>query len=69
MKKLEFEYCECGCKCSSAGSKGIYYSLYNDLKGNYTLRRGHGHYGHELGIFQDYKKAVETAQKDWDEQP
>jgi hypothetical protein len=29
---LQFEYCECGCHCHSGISKGIEYSIYDDLK-------------------------------------
>lgn len=65
MKKLNFEYCECGCHCYSASSKGIGYTIYNDLKGNFHLVRGHK-YGVDMGIHKDLKVAEDLAQKDWD---
>lgn len=66
MKKLKFEYCECGCHCFTASSKGIGYTIYDDLKGNLHLVRGHK-YGAELGTFKDYEEAEAVAQKDWDD--
>jgi hypothetical protein len=34
---VNFEYCECGCHCHEADVGGIYFKLYNDLKGNFYL--------------------------------
>jgi hypothetical protein len=69
---LQFEYCECGCHCHSASSKGIGYSIYNDLtsKKSLTVRRGHGIYGVQIGPkFSDWNEAVKAAQDDWDKIP
>lgn len=71
MKKhpIDFDYCECGCKCYSAGSKGIEYSVYWDLKSKFILRRGHGHYGLDLGTFNSLKVAEKFAQDHFDKIP
>ena len=66
---LQFEYCECGCKCHSGHSKGIGYSIYNDLKSRaaFTLRRGHGLYGTQIGPkYKTFQEAVMAAQADYD---
>jgi hypothetical protein len=75
MKKkhpIQFEYCECGCKCYSAGSKGIGYSIYWNLKdkNGFFLSRGHGSLGVPIGKpFNTYKEAVKAAQDDFDSIP
>jgi hypothetical protein len=70
---LQFEYCECGCKCHTASSKGIEYSLYNDLnpsKLTFTLRRGHSWMGTQIGPkYATFQEAVIAAQNDWDKIP
>lgn len=64
---LNFYYCECGCKCHFAQSKGISYSIFNDLKGRYYLYRGHGRsISVPMGFFSSFKAAEEKAQHDWD---
>ena len=69
---LQFEYCECGCKCHEAHSKGIGYSLHNDLKSKlpFTLRRGHGWMGTQIGPkYGTFQEAVIAAQADFDKIP
>jgi hypothetical protein len=69
---IQFEYCECGCKCHSATSKGISYSIYNSLEGShaFTLMRGHGRFGRPLGPkLNTFQAAVTYAQADFDKIP
>jgi hypothetical protein len=70
---IDFEYCECGCKCYSAGSKGIGYSIYWDLSdkpGGFKLWQGHGRYGVAIGNgFDSLKQAEKAAQKHFDAIP
>jgi hypothetical protein len=69
---LQFEYCECGCKCHSGSSKGLEYSIYNDLKNKlaFTLTRGHGWRGPQVGPrYANFSEAVMAAQADWDKIP
>lgn len=67
FKQLRFEYCECGCKGSASKIEGFdagwgpHFWIYDDLKGNHELYRGHGRYGAHLGTFKDYKKAYDKA--------
>lgn len=69
---LQFEYCECGCKCHEGCSKGIGYSIDNALQGKlpFTVRRGHGRHGTQIGPkFATFTEAVLAAQADWDQIP
>ncbi len=69
---LQFEYCECGCHCHSGSSKGIEYSIYNDLKSKlpFTVRRGHSWMGSQIGPkYATWEEAVMAAQNDWDKIP
>lgn len=69
---LQFEYCECGCKCYSGTSKGIGYSIFWNLKesNGFFLWRGHGHLGTKIGTaYNSYEDAVLAAQKDYDSIP
>lgn len=69
---LQFEYCECGCKCHSGSSKGIGYSIDNVLQGKlpFTVRRGHGRHGVQVGPkYGTFWEAVRAAQADWDKIP
>ena len=69
---LQFEYCECGCKSHSGSSKGIGYSIHNDLKSKlpFTVRRGHGWMGTQIGPkVATFGEAVRAAQADWDKIP
>lgn len=69
---LQFEYCECGCHCHSAVSKGIEYSIYNSLEGKlpFTTRRGHSWMGTQIGPkYATWEEAVKAAQDDWDKIP
>lgn len=69
---LQFEYCECGCHCHSAVSKGIEYSIFNDLKSKlpFTTRRGHSWMGTQIGPkYATWEEAVKAAQDDWDKIP
>jgi hypothetical protein len=69
---IQFEYCECGCHCHAAQSKGIDYTIYNSLKGNtpLSLRRGHGVFGRQIGPLRDsFEECVKAAQDDFDKIP
>lgn len=66
---LNFEYCECGCHCHSASSKGMNYSIYNDLRGSYKVYNGHGRWGVLIGDFDAFRKAAAAAQKHFDDTP
>jgi hypothetical protein len=69
---IQFEYCECGCHCHSGVSKGIEYTIYNSLKKNkaFSLRRGHGILGTQLGPLRDtFQECVLAAQEDFDKIP
>ena len=69
---LQFEYCECGCHCHTATSKGIGYSIYNDLESKlpFTTRRGHSWMGIQIGPkYKTWDEAVKAAQDDWDKIP
>ena len=56
IKKLNFEYCECGCKCFTADK----YSIYWDLGKKYFLWEG---YRQNQQIFPSMKDAEAEAQK------
>lgn len=62
---LKFEYCECGCKGYSGGSKGMYYWIYWDLEESYSLFEGHGYIGRPMGVFHTYEAAIAAANKDF----
>jgi hypothetical protein len=69
---IQFEYCECGCHCHAAYSKGIGYTIYNSLQGNtpLSLRRGHGILGTQIGPLRDsFEACVKAAQDDFDKIP
>jgi len=69
---LQFEYCECGCHCHTAMSKGVDYSIYNDLESKlpFTVRRGHSWMGIQIGPkYATWDEAVKAAQDDWDKIP
>jgi hypothetical protein len=69
---IQFEYCECGCHCHAAYSKGIGYTIYNSLKGknSLSLRRGHGILGTQIGPLRDsFEECVKAAQDDFDKIP
>lgn len=54
---MNFEYCECGCHGSSASAGPIHFWIFNDLKGNYFLHRGHGWISPLIGKYKSYKEA------------
>lgn len=64
--KLNFEYCECGCKSYTATLKGLSYTIYWDLKDSFYLYSGHGFLGTKLGTFYTYEKTIKAAQEHWD---
>jgi hypothetical protein len=70
---IQFEYCECGCHCHVAYSKGIEYTIYNSLEGGkpFSLRRGHGI---TLGVMvggkrESFQECEIAAQADFDKIP
>lgn len=69
---IQFEYCECGCHCHAAYSKGIGYTIYNSLekKNAFSLRRGHGILGTQIGPKRNsFEECVKAAQEDFDNIP
>ncbi len=69
---IQFEYCECGCHCHAAYSKGIGYTIYNNLekKNAFSLRRGHGILGTQIGPKRNsFEECVKAAQEDFDNIP
>lgn len=61
-KRLQFKYCECGCKGSACNpAADLHFWIYNDLRGSFFLRRGHGHLGTLLGTYTDHLDAVDAA--------
>lgn len=71
MAKLNFEYCECGCKAHEATSKGLTYSIFNRLEGDkpFEVYSGYRRVAPHLGDFATWKDAVQAAQDHWDNQP
>lgn len=63
IKKLHFEYCECGCHGHEANLGTAHYWIYNDLKGNFQLHKGHGWMAPVLGTYTSFTAAKEEAQK------
>lgn len=57
MPKLNFEYCECGCKCYVAEG----YHIFWDLKKKYTLFEGR--FRSNLQEFSSMEDAEDEAQK------
>lgn len=60
-KKIPWDYCECGCKCNFVQVGGLYFSIYNDLKGTYYYCKG----SHNARIYGtlSFKSAEEVNQK------
>lgn len=65
--QLKFVYCECGCHCHQASyplmGKTLDFSIYNDLRGTFTLRLGHGVSGAVTCTQPSFAKAAEQAIK------
>jgi len=62
--KLEFKYCECGCKGSRAGKGELSYWCFWDLRETVSVRRGHGHTAPLIGHFKSHKEAWAAARQD-----
>jgi hypothetical protein len=60
---MNWEYCECGCHGHEASAGGIYLWLFNDLKGNYTLHRGHGWMSPVIGKYKSWEEAETKARE------
>lgn len=58
---LNFEYCGCGRHGHSAGVAGNNFWIYNDLRGNFTLKIGHSFLGSQIGSYTSYDEAVDVA--------
>jgi len=70
MANLNFEYCECGCKCHFASKKGMRYSIYQTLgteEKPVVLFNGHSVWGILLGKYKTLKEAIEAADKHYEE--
>jgi len=60
----KWEYCECGCHGHELRIGNYYYWLYNDLKGNFYLREGHGFPATiNLGIFKSFEEADQKVKE------
>lgn len=68
---LQFEYCECGCKCHVGTSKGLTYTIFNTLEGEKScyLFRGHGRSSPPIKRKCTFDEAVMSAQADYDKIP
>lgn len=60
---MEWEYCECGCHGHEASAGNDHYWLFNDLKGNYFLHRGHGWLSPLIGKYQSFQEAADKAEE------
>jgi hypothetical protein len=54
---LEWEYCECGCHGHEGGVQGNMLWIYNDLKDNFYLHRGHGFTSPRVGVYKTWEEA------------
>jgi len=59
QKRLNWKYCECGCKGYELTIGGRFFWSFYDLKGGWYLTEGHGGYGTDLGKFKSWEKADE----------
>lgn len=70
---LDFKYCECGCHCSVAShpvmGETLDFTIYNDLRGNFTLYKGHGTLGPQVDIKPSFEAAAELAAKMVEQHP
>ncbi len=64
--KLNFEYCECGCKGYSATKKGLSYWIYWDLAKSFIAHTGHGYQGNLIKDCETMKLAEKSCQKHYD---
>jgi hypothetical protein len=60
--KLNWEYCECGCKCYTCIYLGFDFSYYWDLGSKHYLTLG-GHLGTRLGVFSTPEAVDKAAAK------
>jgi len=57
-----WEYCECGCHGHAVSVGALHLWLYNDLKGKFSLRRGHGWtMGSPVGEYKTMEEADRAA--------
>ncbi len=61
MNKLNWRYCECGCRCLYINVDRIYLSVFDDLRGKFDLMLGHGLIGERLGTFPSFREADKIA--------
>ena len=55
--KLDWDYCECGCKGSTCGNLW----MHDTLRGVWILQEGHGMLGRSLGRFSSIEEMEEKA--------
>jgi hypothetical protein len=58
---MNWEYCECGCHGHEASAGVLHFWLFNDLKGNFYLHRGHGWLSPRIGRFKTWEEAEAKA--------
>lgn len=59
-KRLNWEYCECGCKGYEISFGTVHYWLFWDIRGNnkYHLRKGHGFVMSDpIGVYESFDDA------------
>ncbi len=70
---LDFKYCECGCHCSVAShpvmGETLEFTIYNDLKGHFSLYEGHGTLGRKFDVKTSFGAAAGLAAKMVEQHP
>lgn len=62
--KIKTEYCECGCHGFETASIGnISWWIFDDLKGNIYVHRGHGRFTPFIGKFTNMKDVDEFIEQ------
>lgn len=59
---MNWEYCECGCHGHEASAGSVHFWLFNDLKGNLFLHRGHGWMSPLIAKYKDSEWKLADAQ-------
>jgi len=60
-EKLDFKYCECGCKSYTASFAGLSYRIFWDLDDTFHLYNSSGPFGREIGEYKTMGLAEEAA--------
>lgn len=62
-KKLNFEYCECGCHGFELSVAGQYFWVFDDLKGSFHVHSGHSSCTKRLGSFKSWNAVHSYVRK------